>query len=157
MRGCNAPSSSAVCHPQHLLRQLHPSARRPTAWPGVHDLTWGQRPIRPIRLIVLNAIAAHPRNAPWELFASELTRVRAGLTHYQHLLARNEQGRRYNIEMQVRRYRAWNARSAYYLARTLAQQLESGHDYHHLARGRRASFKAKSPSSNASCATALAP
>ena len=66
--------------PQGLLRQLHPSARRPTAWPGVYDLTWGQRPIR---LIVLNAIAAHPRNAPWELFASELTRVRAGLTHYQ--------------------------------------------------------------------------
>ena len=34
--------------------------------------------------------------------------------------------------MQVRRYRAWNARSAYYLARTLAHQLESGHDYHQL-------------------------
>ncbi len=70
----------ATREPRRLLRQLHPSARRPTAWPGVYDLTWGQRPIR---LIVLNAIAAHPRNAPWELFASELTRVRAGLTHYQ--------------------------------------------------------------------------
>lgn len=70
----------ATRHPQRLLRELHPSARRPTAWPGVYDLTWGQRPIR---LIVLNAIAAQPRNAPWELFASELTRVRAGLTHYQ--------------------------------------------------------------------------
>lgn len=70
----------ATRHPDRLLRQLEPSARRPTAWPGVYDLTWG---LRPIRLIVLNAIAAHPRNAPWELFASELTRVRAGLTHYQ--------------------------------------------------------------------------
>jgi hypothetical protein len=63
-----------------LLRQLHPSARQPTAWPGVYDLTWGHRVIR---LIVLNAIADHPRNAPWELFASELARVRYGLDHYQ--------------------------------------------------------------------------
>ncbi len=62
------------------MRQLHPSARQPTAWPGVYDLTWGHRVIR---LIVLNAIADHPRNAPWELFASELARVRYGLDHYQ--------------------------------------------------------------------------
>jgi predicted transposase/invertase (TIGR01784 family) len=48
------------------------------------------------------------------------------------LLAQDDQGRRYNIEMQVRRYRAWSARSAYYLACTLAQQLDSGHDYHQL-------------------------
>ena len=45
-----------------------------------YDLTWGQRPIR---LIVLNAIADQPRNAPWERFASELDRVRAGLNHYR--------------------------------------------------------------------------
>jgi predicted transposase/invertase (TIGR01784 family) len=37
--------------------------------------------------------------------------------------------RRYNVEMQVRRYRAWSARSAYYLARTLTQQLNGGDDY----------------------------
>jgi len=36
------------------MGQLHPSARRLTAWPGVYDLTWGHRAIR---LIVLNAIA----------------------------------------------------------------------------------------------------
>ncbi|WP_295385494.1 hypothetical protein [uncultured Thiodictyon sp.] len=70
----------ATRHPARLLGQLHPSARRPTAWPGVYDLTWGHRTIR---LIVLNAIAEHPRNAPWELFASEMTRIRAGLAHFQ--------------------------------------------------------------------------
>ena len=38
------------------------------------------------------------------------------------LLAQDAQGRRYNIEMQIRRYNAWSARSAYYLARTLTEQ-----------------------------------
>lgn len=66
--------------PTGLLRRLHPGACRPAAWPGVYDLTWGQRTIR---LIVLNAIADHPRNAPRELFASELNRVRYGLEHYR--------------------------------------------------------------------------
>jgi hypothetical protein len=36
-----------------------------------------------VRLIVLNAIAKHPRNAPWELFASERDRIRQGLIHYR--------------------------------------------------------------------------
>lgn len=70
----------ATRHPHRLLAQLHPSARCPTAWPGVYDLTWGHRPIR---LIVLNAIAPQPHNAPWELFASEMTRLRSGLAHFQ--------------------------------------------------------------------------
>ena len=34
-----------------------------------------------------------------------------------------------DIEMQIRRYNAWSARSAYYLARTLTEQLKSGDDY----------------------------
>ncbi|MFA7240939.1 MAG: Rpn family recombination-promoting nuclease/putative transposase [Sulfuricellaceae bacterium] len=45
------------------------------------------------------------------------------------LLAQDTHGRRYNIEMQVRRYNAWSARSAYYLARTLTHQLSNGEDY----------------------------
>ncbi|MFZ4536860.1 Rpn family recombination-promoting nuclease/putative transposase [Propionivibrio sp.] len=45
------------------------------------------------------------------------------------LLAQDADGRRYNIEMQVRRHNAWSARSAYYLARTLTAQLNSGEDY----------------------------
>ena len=45
------------------------------------------------------------------------------------VLAKDAQGRRYNIEMQVRRYDAWSARSVYYLANTLTQQLRAGEDY----------------------------
>ena len=48
------------------------------------------------------------------------------------LLAQDLLGRRYNIEMQVRRFQAWSARSAYYLARTLVLQLDGGADYHQL-------------------------
>jgi len=46
--------------------------------------------------------------------------------------AMDETGKRYNVEMQVRRYNAWSARSAFYLARMLSQQLEQGEDYSEL-------------------------
>jgi hypothetical protein len=36
-----------------------------------------------VRVIVLNQIARQPRNAPWELFASEQDRIRQGLEHYR--------------------------------------------------------------------------
>lgn len=45
------------------------------------------------------------------------------------VLACDAAGRFYNIEMQVRRHAGWNARSTYYLARTLANQLKNGDDY----------------------------
>ncbi|WP_222929331.1 Rpn family recombination-promoting nuclease/putative transposase [Pigmentiphaga humi] len=45
------------------------------------------------------------------------------------LLARDTAGHLYNIEMQVRHYEQWPARSAYYLARALSGQIERGHDY----------------------------
>jgi hypothetical protein len=51
-----------------------------TPWPGVFDLTWGTRRIR---LIVLGAIAKHPRNAPWELFSAEMDRIRHGVAHFR--------------------------------------------------------------------------
>ena len=70
----------ATRHPGKLFRQLPAPARTPSAWPGVYDLGWGSRRIR---LIVLNALAQHPRNAPWELFASEMDRIRYGLAHYR--------------------------------------------------------------------------
>ena len=53
---------------------------RATDRPGVYDLVLG---ITPIRLIVINALDEHPRNAPWEIFAGELERSRYGLTHFQ--------------------------------------------------------------------------
>ena len=48
------------------------------------------------------------------------------------VLARDDTGRLFNIEMQVRRHADWPLRSAYYLARTLANQLKSGEDYGEL-------------------------
>jgi len=48
------------------------------------------------------------------------------------LLAEDAAGRQYNIEMQVRRYRAWSARSTYYLARLISGQLVAGDDYGEL-------------------------
>jgi hypothetical protein len=51
-----------------------------TPWPGVFDLPWGTRRIR---LIVLGAIAKHPRNAPWELFSAKMDRIRHGVAHFR--------------------------------------------------------------------------
>ncbi len=48
------------------------------------------------------------------------------------VLARDDTGRLFNIEMQVRRHADWPLRSAYYLARTLANQLKSGDAYAEL-------------------------
>ena len=70
----------ATRHPAKLFAHLPPGTHHPTDWPGVYDLDWGSRRIR---LIVLNALAEHPRNAPWELFASEMDRIRYGLAHYR--------------------------------------------------------------------------
>jgi hypothetical protein len=53
---------------------------QPTAWPGVYDLTWGTPTIR---LIVLNTIAPHPRNAAWELFSTQHDRIRHGAAFYR--------------------------------------------------------------------------
>jgi len=70
----------ATRHPAKLFGQLAPGALHRTAWPGVYDVDWGSRRIR---VIVLNALAKHPRNAPWELFASQMDRIRYGLAHYR--------------------------------------------------------------------------
>jgi predicted transposase/invertase (TIGR01784 family) len=48
------------------------------------------------------------------------------------VLARDDTGRLFNIEMQVRRHADWPLRSAFYLARTLANQLKSGDAYAEL-------------------------
>jgi hypothetical protein len=67
----------ATRHPRGLARQ-----RRlpPTAWPGVYDVQWGTPTIR---LIVLNTIAPHPRNAAWELFSTQHDRIRQGAASYR--------------------------------------------------------------------------
>lgn len=48
------------------------------------------------------------------------------------LKACDEHGRRYNIEMQVRRFPAWSGRGLLYLARLLSEQLAAGEDYRRL-------------------------
>lgn len=66
----------ATRHPQGLAAR---QVLQPTAWPGVYDVPWGTPTIR---LIVLNAIAEHPRNAAWELFSTPPTRIQHGAAHY---------------------------------------------------------------------------
>jgi len=67
----------ATRHPRGLAGR---QALRPTAWPGVYTLRWGAHTVR---LIVLNAIAEHPRNAAWELFSTQPERIRHGAAHYR--------------------------------------------------------------------------
>ena len=67
----------ATRHPQALTRGKH---LRPTAWPGVYDVVWGTQTVR---LIVLNRMAQHPRNAFWELFSSQQARIQHGAKHYR--------------------------------------------------------------------------
>jgi len=48
------------------------------------------------------------------------------------LLAQDVQGKRYKVEMQIRKYNVWSSRSTCYLARMLTEQLSSGEDYRQL-------------------------
>jgi len=70
----------ATRQPRQLLRQLPAGACRATACPGVYDLVVGALPVR---LIVLDALAKQPRNAPWGLFAHAGDQIQYGFTHYQ--------------------------------------------------------------------------
>ena len=81
--------------PTRLLGRLHPSARRAGACPDLYDLRWGSRDIR---LIVLNDLPEHSRNAAWELFASDLARIRYGLTHDRPRRAERGSGSAISIE-----------------------------------------------------------
>lgn len=45
------------------------------------------------------------------------------------LLAEDADGTQFNAEMQVRRHRAWSARSTYYPANLIGNQLVAGNDY----------------------------
>jgi len=45
------------------------------------------------------------------------------------IFARDETGQVFNVEMQVRKHAGWSARSVFYLARLLSQQLQEGESY----------------------------
>jgi predicted transposase/invertase (TIGR01784 family) len=65
----------------------------------------------------------NPRLTPERLSGKHLILdLRAIDEHQQH----------YTIEMQVRRFAAWNARGILYLARLLSEQLDTGKDYRRL-------------------------
>ena len=66
----------ATRYPRDLVQQW---PLQPTAWSGVFDLAWASHRLR---LIVLNRIAQHPRNAPWELFSVQQDLIRHGAQHY---------------------------------------------------------------------------
>ena len=76
----------ATRFPRDLVR-THPLQR--TDWEGIYELPWGGHRVR---VIVLNAIAQHPRNTAWELFACEQDRMRQGLIHYRARHPRPSQG-----------------------------------------------------------------
>jgi len=46
--------------------------------------------------------------------------------------AQDVDGQQFDIEMQASKHSGWNARSVYYLARSLGEQLRSGEGYHRL-------------------------
>jgi hypothetical protein len=109
----------ATRYPEQLTR-VQPL--RATAWDGVYELPWGGHLVR---VIVLNRIEQHPRNAAWELFASEQDRMRQGLAHYR---ARHphpsDSGHWELLEQLYRLYR----REAPDMAYTLEQFLRETHE-----------------------------
>jgi predicted transposase/invertase (TIGR01784 family) len=48
------------------------------------------------------------------------------------ILVKDQHGHLFNVEMQIRRFDPWSARSTYYLARALSGQISSGEDYFNL-------------------------
>ncbi|MHA7881203.1 MAG: Rpn family recombination-promoting nuclease/putative transposase [Saccharospirillum sp.] len=93
---------------------------------------FGQAPDLLISLI--NAIRDAEPDITWlEVLNPTITPEEInGKTIVLDLLAEDETGQRYNIEMQVARYKAWSARSLYYLSRMLSGQIKSGEDYSKL-------------------------
>ncbi|MEA3643968.1 MAG: Rpn family recombination-promoting nuclease/putative transposase [Lamprobacter sp.] len=76
--------------------------------------------LRPSAPPVVTVDILNPTIAPEEL---------TGKTIVLDVLARDASGRRYNIEMQVRRYANWSSRALYYLSRLLGSQLSAGEGY----------------------------
>ncbi len=79
----------------------------------INAVRYGEAPVEVVEVI-------NPRIEPAEL---------TGKFIVLDVLARDAAGRLFNVEMQVRRHADWPLRSAYYLARTLANQLQGGEDY----------------------------
>lgn len=83
---------------------------------------------------LINAVRSHePPIVEVSLLDPRMSPARlSGKRLILDLKAIDEQGQRYNIEMQVRRLSAWSARGTLYLARMLSEQPGVGDDYHKL-------------------------
>ena len=109
----------ATRYPERLARR---HALKPTAWEGVYDLPWGAHVVR---IIILNRIADHPRNAAWELFASEQDRRRQGLEHYR--ARHHNTAHRGHWDLLERLYRLYR-REAPNMAYTMEQFIRETHE-----------------------------
>jgi hypothetical protein len=65
--------------PRQLVKQLLRESCQKTEKPGIYRLRFGTQTFR---LVVINQLDPHPRNAPWGLFATEETRWRAAFAAY---------------------------------------------------------------------------
>ncbi|WPL15302.1 hypothetical protein Thiowin_00189 [Thiorhodovibrio winogradskyi] len=73
---CYAVSTS---FPRQLVKQLLPGSCQTTEKPGLYHLRFGTRDLR---LVVINQLETHPRNAPWGLFATDEAHWRAAFADY---------------------------------------------------------------------------
>ncbi|MBK5963596.1 hypothetical protein CCR95_05715 [Thiocystis minor] len=90
----------ATRRPRKFLSQLLPETCQETACSGVYDLVVGALPVR---LIVLDALEQHPRNAPWGLFAHARDQTQYGFAHYRPrseigIFLRNQLAKAYHLE-----------------------------------------------------------
>ncbi len=69
----------ATSYPRQLVKQLLPGSCQTTEKPGIFKLRFGTRDLR---LVVINQLETHPRNAPWGLFATDEAHWRAAFADY---------------------------------------------------------------------------
>lgn len=82
----------------------------------INAVRWPQSPLRVVTIL-------NPEIEPEEIHGKFII---------LDVLAEDALGRRIGVEMQVRSFERWSARSAYYLARMLSQQISSGEQYQAL-------------------------
>ena len=70
----------ATRFPRKLVKQLPPGSCQNTAKAGIYHLRVGTRDLR---LVVINQLEPHPRNAPWGLFATDEARWLAAYQAYR--------------------------------------------------------------------------
>jgi hypothetical protein len=70
----------ATRFPRKLIKQLPAGSCQSTEKAGIYRLTSGTRDVR---LVVLNDLEVHPRNAPWGLFSSNDAHRHAALAQYR--------------------------------------------------------------------------